>query len=112
MRRHPAFLPHIFYGTLKAINNSQNLFFSVQLQHVLVVALQELGHLFIRLGTSIARSLLHGGDLTATAGHAAADNNSAAVAASTAASGIPRLTDILLSVLLHPCPAPRLAAAW
>ncbi len=54
-------------------------------QHLLVVALQELGTLFLRLGTS-ARSLM-------TDSHF-------------------RATDVLLSVLLHPCQAPRLASAW
>lgn len=77
----------------------------LQNQHVLVVALQELGHLFGRLGTSIARSLLNAGDPTAT--HTQLVDNNASTNA-----GIPRLTDTLLSVLLHPCPAPRLAAAW
>jgi hypothetical protein len=54
----------------------------------------------------VARSLLHAADA------GSADNNNAASVASVASAGIPRLTDILLSVLLHPCPAPRLAAAW
>ena len=75
-------------------------------QHVLVVALQELGHLFCRLGTSVSRSLLHAGDPSGTSASGHVDNNA------TSNAGIPRLTDLLLSVLLHPCPAPRLAAAW
>ncbi len=54
-------------------------------QHQLVVALQELGALFLRLGTA-SRSL-------------AADQHL-------------RLAEVLLSVLLHPCQSPRLAAAF
>jgi len=37
----------------------------IYLQHVLVVALQELGHLLLRLGTSVARSLLNSGEVAA-----------------------------------------------
>ncbi|XP_040574960.1 HEAT repeat-containing protein 5B [Lepeophtheirus salmonis] len=53
-------------------------------QHALYVALTELGFLLIRLGTS-ARSLVQTDSI---------------------------LTSVLLSVLIHPSQAPRLAAAW
>ena len=69
-------------------------------QHVLVVALIELGHLMLRLGSVVAASMLT--TISASDG----DKPQASSIGST------RLLEVLVSVLPHTSAAPRAAAAW
>lgn len=74
-------------------------------QHVLVVALTELGHLMVRLGSVVAASLL-----TPTVVPNSINEESAEKPAVTMIST--RLLEVLVSVLPHSSGAPRSAAAW
>lgn len=67
-------------------------------QHVLVVALTELGQLMLRLGTAVSASLL--------------SPPSATSEAKPTSEAAQRLLDVLFSVLSHSSSAPRAAAAW
>ena len=72
-------------------------------QHVLVVALTELGHLMVRLGSVVAASLLAP---TIVPNSANEDEKSTSTIVST------KLLEVLVSVLPHSSGAPRSAAAW
>ena len=70
-------------------------------QHVLVVALTELGHLMVRLGSAVAASLL-----APTIVPNSANEDEKPTIVST------KLLEVLVSVLPHSSGAPRSAAAW
>ena len=70
-------------------------------QHVLVVALTELGHLMVRLGSAVAASLLAP---TVVPNSANEDDKPTIVST--------KLLEVLVSVLPHSSGAPRSAAAW
>lgn len=73
-------------------------------QHALVVALMELGHLMVRLGSVVAASLL-------VPSSGAPPGNEDEVA-KPVTIGSTKLLEVLVSVLPHSSAAPRSAAAW
>jgi hypothetical protein len=73
-------------------------------QHALVVALTELGHLMVRLGSVVAASLL----VPTTVPTATNEEDSA----KPITIGSTKLLEVLVSVLPHSSAAPRAAAAW
>ena len=72
-------------------------------QHVLVVALTELGHLMVRLGSVVATTLLVPSHVQN------ANEDEAKLPASLSST---KLLEVLVSVLPHSNDAPRAAAAW
>ena len=75
-------------------------------QHVLVVALTELGHLMVRLGSVVAASLLTPTVVPNSINEETAEKQAAVTMNTT------RLLEVLVSVLPHSSGAPRSAAAW
>ena len=76
-------------------------------QHVLVVALTELGHLMVRLGSAVAASLL---TPTVVPNPTSGEEADKSAASSTMVST--KLLEVLVSVLPHTSGAPRSAASW